>query len=195
VADPTTTRTGSDATHEPVSPSFVTDADDITDVNEQEEVLPGRFSITAYGADFLVDGLVNRLQAGRVSISPRAVQSSSSSRLSTQNGVVLLKRSSSMLAAPQSSRSSLGVIRLPTATRLASRMLRSVSTTWQSRKSFDSSRTSSTLDQCGDGLRLEHGLTAVLQAETTVSLPPRRPTDGRLRKTSWRGFADFRSSV
>jgi Protein of unknown function DUF262 len=43
-----------------------TDEEDILDINEAAEVIPYNYAITAYGADYPVDGLVQRLQAGNI---------------------------------------------------------------------------------------------------------------------------------
>lgn len=43
-----------------------TDDEDVLDVNEAEEVIPYNYAITAYGADYPVDGLVQRLRAGNI---------------------------------------------------------------------------------------------------------------------------------
>jgi Protein of unknown function DUF262 len=40
--------------------------EEVDDLDELREVLPGTFSITSFGADFLVDGLVKRLQEGDI---------------------------------------------------------------------------------------------------------------------------------
>lgn len=40
----------------------------VADVDELEEVIPFTYTITSFGADFLVDGLVNRLNAGDIVI-------------------------------------------------------------------------------------------------------------------------------
>lgn len=48
-------------------PSEVTE-DGITDIEESEEVIPVRYSVTSYGADFLVDGIVTRLRTGDIRI-------------------------------------------------------------------------------------------------------------------------------
>lgn len=52
---------------DPDRPSTITE-DAITDVDERDEVIPVRYSITSYGADFLVDGLVSRLRSGDIAI-------------------------------------------------------------------------------------------------------------------------------
>ncbi|MET9020700.1 DUF262 domain-containing protein [Actinopolymorpha sp. NPDC004070] len=44
--------------------------DDIQTVDEDEETLPFQYSITAYGADYPVDGLVKRLQSGSIYTPP-----------------------------------------------------------------------------------------------------------------------------
>lgn len=43
------------------SASVLEDEEGVLDVAYDEEVLPARFDLTSYGADFLVDGLINRL--------------------------------------------------------------------------------------------------------------------------------------
>jgi hypothetical protein len=40
----------------------------VEDVEEEETTTPYRFTVTSYGADYPVDGLVKRLQAGDVAI-------------------------------------------------------------------------------------------------------------------------------
>src|SRR6266704_640244 len=40
----------------------------VADIDELEEVIPFTYTITSFGADFLVDGLVNRLNAGDIVI-------------------------------------------------------------------------------------------------------------------------------
>jgi hypothetical protein len=40
--------------------------DDVVDVNERAEVLPFKYSITSFGADFPVDGLVARMERGDI---------------------------------------------------------------------------------------------------------------------------------
>ena len=44
------------------------EVDDILDINPQEEVITSPYSITSFGADFLVDGLVTRLKNGDILI-------------------------------------------------------------------------------------------------------------------------------
>ena len=41
---------------------------EVDDLDEVHEVLPTKFSITSFGADFLVDGVVKRLNAGDIVI-------------------------------------------------------------------------------------------------------------------------------
>jgi hypothetical protein len=50
------------------SAEMQTDEEGVTDIDEVQEVIPYRYAITSYGADFLVDGLVNRLQSGDIII-------------------------------------------------------------------------------------------------------------------------------
>src|SRR4051812_3638028 len=40
--------------------------EEVEDLDELSEVLPTTFSITSYGADYPVDGLVKRLQSGEI---------------------------------------------------------------------------------------------------------------------------------
>jgi len=42
--------------------------EEVDDLDEVNEVLPGTFSITSYGADYPVDGLVKRLEAGDIAV-------------------------------------------------------------------------------------------------------------------------------
>jgi hypothetical protein len=42
------------------------DEDELQDVNEDDEATPAKFEITSYGADYPIDGLVKRLEAGDI---------------------------------------------------------------------------------------------------------------------------------
>jgi uncharacterized protein with ParB-like and HNH nuclease domain len=44
------------------------EVDDIVTTNEEDEVLPFRYSITSYGADYPVDSLVKRIQNGAIRV-------------------------------------------------------------------------------------------------------------------------------
>src|SRR4051794_21734010 len=46
----------------------IADDEGVLDVNETLEVLPSEYSITAYGADYPVDGLVKRLDTDAIQI-------------------------------------------------------------------------------------------------------------------------------
>ena len=45
---------------------LLTDDEDIQDIDESDEVIPYRYEITAYGADYPVDGLIKRLDSGDI---------------------------------------------------------------------------------------------------------------------------------
>ena len=45
---------------------LVTDGEGIRDIDESTEVIPYRYEITAYGADYPVDGLIKRLESGDI---------------------------------------------------------------------------------------------------------------------------------
>lgn len=49
-------------------PSTTVDEDNVEDIVETEEIAPYSYDITSYGADFLVDGLVQRLISGDIVI-------------------------------------------------------------------------------------------------------------------------------
>ena len=50
------------ATRQSPEPDLILDSDDVLDIDFSQEVIAPLFNITAYGADFLVDGIVNRLK-------------------------------------------------------------------------------------------------------------------------------------
>ena len=52
----------------PIPPEAKMADDDIIDIDYQEEALSSSYSITSFGADFLVDGLVSRLASGDIII-------------------------------------------------------------------------------------------------------------------------------
>jgi Protein of unknown function DUF262 len=56
--------------------------DDILDIDPEEEVLPLFYTITSYGADFLVDGLVSRMQSGDIEVPTFDPEFDSTSELS-----------------------------------------------------------------------------------------------------------------
>lgn len=53
---------------EPIRDPEESDEIPVVDIDELEEVIPFTYTITSFGADFLVDGLVNRLNAGDIII-------------------------------------------------------------------------------------------------------------------------------
>ncbi len=61
------TQTGTEFDEAPGTrePDYITD-DDVQDVDEPAEIQPYKYAITSFGADFPVDGLVQRLQRGDI---------------------------------------------------------------------------------------------------------------------------------
>ena len=55
-------------TDDPSVGQLVLDEDGVLDLDEAAEVIPFNYAITAYGADYPVDGLVKRLEKGDISI-------------------------------------------------------------------------------------------------------------------------------
>ena len=55
-------------THNDIPIPTEEEIDDVVDINPDEEVLSSPYSITSFGADFLVDGLVSRLSNGDIII-------------------------------------------------------------------------------------------------------------------------------
>lgn len=66
--------------------ALVPDDEEVADIDEALEVIPTRYAITSYGADFPVDGLVSRLEKGAILVP------SFNPEISTASGIVGFQR-------------------------------------------------------------------------------------------------------